>query len=482
MRRPRPRGVLVVLALVGMSASFMQMLVIPIQARLPQLLDADKADASWVVTATLLTSAVITPIAGRLGDLYGKRRVLLALLGLLIAGSVIAALSSSIEGVIVGRALQGAAVGAVSLGLAILRDVYPPARLGFAVALVSATLGIGGSIGLPVAAIIAQSFEWHVIFWMSAILATVVFVLVVLAIPASVLRSCGRFDYVGSFGLALGLVGVLLAVTKGAAWGWASSPTIACGAGGTVVLVLWTIYELRRDSPLVDIRVAVRRTATFANLATIGSGFALFAFNVAVPQLLEAPSGTVGHEGARPGNGFGLSLVETSLMILVSGVVMVIASPVVGRLERRLGARTFLVAGVLLVAAAFAFVLLATRLWQIVAGSILVGLGTASTLAVLPILIMGTAPASETAAANALNTLMRSLGQTAAAAVIGTILAGAMITKHIAETPSPTDFRIAFAVAGAAALLSVAPALLIPRRRIGRDGTPASSAAGVEEP
>src|SRR5690606_25889685 len=160
--------------------------------------DAGKDDTSWVVTVTLLAAAVITPIAGRLGDLFGKRRILLVLLGVLLAGSSIAALSASLGGVILGRALQRAATGAVPWGISILRDVFPPARLGSAVALVSATLGIGGSLGLPLAAIVAENFEWHIIFWMSAVLAAISWVLVLAIVPVSVLRAPGRFDYAGA--------------------------------------------------------------------------------------------------------------------------------------------------------------------------------------------------------------------------------------------------------------------------------------------
>lgn len=463
-RTTDPRLVLAVLALVGMNASFMQTLVIPIQARLPELLDAGKDDTSWVVTVTLLASAVITPIAGRLGDLFGKRRVLLVLLGVLLAGSVIAAVSGSLAGVLLGRALQGAATGAVPLGIAILRDVFPPARLGSAVALVSATLGIGGSLGLPIAAIVADNFEWHLIFWLSAGLALISAALVVAIVPVSVLRSPGSFDLAGAIGLTVGLVGVLLAVTKGTAWGWLSPATLVTGLGGLLVLVGWALFELRRTSPLVDLRVAVRPAVLFTNLASIGTGFALFGFNVAVPQLLESPGGAPG---------FGLTLIGASLVVLPSGLVMVVGSPLIGLLERRTGARPLLIVGVLLIAVAYLVLVLSTELWHFVVASVVIGFGIAFSFAVLPTLIMGAVPATETGAANGLNALMRSLGTTAAAAVIGSVLAGSAMTVGDAVVPSADGFRLSFLIAGIVALVSLVPALLIPRRRARYDETPA---------
>src|SRR5690606_37895261 len=166
-------------------------LVVPLQAELPELLNASREDTTWVVTITLLVAAVATPISGRLGDMYGKRRVVIVLLALLVVGSVIAALSTSIVGVIVGRALQGATTGVVPLGIAILRDVLPQARLGTAVALISATMGVGGAVGMPVAALVAEHADWHMLFWLAAGLGAVGIAVVVLVVPDDVLLTPG---------------------------------------------------------------------------------------------------------------------------------------------------------------------------------------------------------------------------------------------------------------------------------------------------
>ncbi len=149
LSRNSPQGLVVlVLALAGLCSSFMFTLVVPIQSQLPQLLNASRDDTAWVVTSTLLAAAVITPIAGRLGDMYGKRRIVLVLLAVMILGSVVAALSTGIIGMIVGRALQGAIVGVVPLGISIMRDVLHENRVDSAIALMSATLGVGGALRL----------------------------------------------------------------------------------------------------------------------------------------------------------------------------------------------------------------------------------------------------------------------------------------------------------------------------------------------
>src|SRR6478735_11707077 len=203
-RMPRQGAIIAVLAVAGLASSFMFTLVVPIQSKLPELLNASREDTAWVVTSTLLAAAVITPISGRLGDMYGKRRIVLVLVAVMVAGSVVAALSPGIVGIIVGRALQGAIVGVVPLGISIMRDVLHENRVDSAIALMSATLGVGGALGLPISALVAENTDWHWLFWIAGALGAIVFVLILWIVPVSVLRTAGRFDYLGATGLAIG--------------------------------------------------------------------------------------------------------------------------------------------------------------------------------------------------------------------------------------------------------------------------------------
>src|SRR4051794_14809129 len=223
---PRPNVVVVALAFGGIVVSLMQTLVIPLVPRLPELLGASAADATWVITATLLASAVATPVVGRLGDMYGKRRMLLVSLVLLVAGSVVAALSDSLVPMVIGRVLQGLAAGVIPLGISIMRDELPAERLGAATAMMSASLGVGGALGLPASALLVENTDWHVLFWTAAGLGVVVTALVVALVPESSVRTGGRFDFVGAVGLSAVLVCLLLAISKGADWGWTDGLTL----------------------------------------------------------------------------------------------------------------------------------------------------------------------------------------------------------------------------------------------------------------
>jgi MFS family permease len=439
-RMPNPRVVVAVLALAGMSASFMQTIVLPIQSELPELLDASREDTAWVITATLLSASVVTPIAGRLGDMYGKRRIALALLAVLVIGSAVAALSQDVAMLVIGRALQGAVVGIIPLGISILRDVLHTDRLGGAIALVSATLGVGGALGLPISAIVSENFDWHVLFWLAAGLGAVNFVLVLSFVPVSTLRTLGRFDWIGAIGLAIGLTGILVGVSRGNEWGWLSPVTLGLVLGGIGVLVLWGFFELSVESPLVDLRVAVRGPVLMTNLASIAVGFALFSSNIVFPQLLELPTST--------GVGLGLSLLAASIVLMPSGLAMIVVSPVAARLTRRVGPRLLLLV------------------------NIVIGVAVGLAYAAMPTLIMRAVPASETAAANGLNALMRSLGTSFSSAAVGATLATYSVTSGGVQFPTSEGFQIAFVFGGGAALVAVVLALLIPKARPGTERHP----------
>jgi len=453
-RAPRPGLVLAVLALTSTNAAFLQTLIIPLQAELPALLGASKDDTAWVLTATLVSAAVIHPIAGRLGDLYGRRRVLLGLLVVLFAGSLLAAVAPTLPAVIVGRAMQGAAIGATPLSIAILRDSYPAARLASAVALVSGTVGIGAAVGLPLGGIVAQLFAWQAVFFFSMALAAVCFALVALVVPPSASRSPGRFDPLGAAGLALGLVGILLAVSKGASWGWLSPLTLGTGIGGAVVLLLWGASQLRRPSPIVDLRLAARRTVLFTNLTTLVLGFGLLGFTVCVPQVLQAPFAA---------GGLGLTLIGAGLAMLPNGLVMMLAAPLVGRLHGRIGPRALLLLGFSLLTASFGVLALCTELWHFVLVIALFGVGVSFCHGIIPTIVMGAVPVTQTASANGLNALHRSTGTASGAAVIGAVLAATAITVDGAVVPTHVGFLLSCAIGAAAMAAGVVLALLIPR-------------------
>ncbi len=452
-RPVRPGAIVVVLAFAGITAALMQTLVVPLIGDLPELLNTTASNASWVITATLLAAAVATPVSGRLGDLYGKRRVMLACSVVLIAGSALCALSSSVLPMIVGRGLQGVGMGLVPLGISAMRDLIPAERLGTSIALMSASMGIGGALGLPISAAVAQNADWHVLFWGSTVLAAIVSLLIFLLVPATPVSAQGKFDPVGAVGLGIGLVCLLLGVSKGADWGWGSATTWGFLTAAVVVLLLWGFYELRIQDPLVDLRVTARPVVLLTNVASLVVGFALYAQSLIIPQLLQLPAAT--------GFGLGQSMIQMGLWMLPGGFMMMLMAPVGARISHARGPRITLALGAAIIAIGYVTaVFLMGSTWGLMVSVCVISAGVGFAYGAMPALIMGSVPRSETASAMSVNTLMRSVGTAVSAAVVGVVLAQMTMDVGGVTFPSEAGFQtgllIGAAVAGVAALIALA--------------------------
>lgn len=464
----RSGAVVAVLAFAGIVVSLMQTLVIPIIPKLPEYLSAEAADTAWVITATLLAAAVATPMVGRLSDMFGKRRLLLISVVLMVVGSVLGALSSDVGPMIVARTLQGLAAGVIPLGISVMRDVLPREKLAGAVAMMSASLGIGGAFGLPIAALIAEYADWHALFWISAALGVVAGIAVLAVVPESDVRSGGGFDYFGAVTMAAGLVSMLLAVSKGASWGWTDVTTLGSLVFAACMFAAWGWWELRTPEPLVDLRVASRRQVLLTNIASIVFGFAMFASTMVFPQVVQLPEQT--------GFGLGGSMLVAGLVMAPFGVMLLLAAPLSSHITNTYGPRITLMLGALVVAGGYGTgIFMLHSIWQLIVTGLIIGFGTGLAYGAMPALIMGAVPPSQTGAANSFNTLMRSLGTSFASAIAGVVLAQMTITLGGVSMPSEGAFRVVMAIAACSAVLAFVVALFIPRHsapieeRVGTD-------------
>ncbi|GGS11794.1 MULTISPECIES: MFS transporter [Streptomyces] len=449
-------AVVPVLAFAGIVVAVMQTLLVPVIKDLPQLLDTAPSNATWVLTSTLLSGAVATPIMGRLGDLYGKRRMLVLSLAVMVIGALVSAFTSELITMIVGRTLQGFAMGAIPLGIGLMRDMLPRERLGSAMALMSSSIGVGGGLALPAAALVAQHTNWHALFYGAAGLGVLAIGLTLLVVPESPMRAEGSFDLAGALGLSTGLVLLLLPITKGSDWGWSSGTTLGLFAAAVVVLVLWGLYELRVQAPLVDLRTTARPAVLFTNLASIMVGVAFYVVSLVLPQLLQLPTAT--------GYGLGQSMVVAGLCVAPLGLTMMFTAPVYARLSARYGPKVTLITGLLIIAIGYGGGLgLMDAAWQTIVTSVILGAGIGLAYSSLPALIVGAVPASETGAANGLNTLMRSIGTSVSSAVVGMVLANTANNVGGVAIPTMHGFRVSFLIATAAVAVGLLLALFLPK-------------------
>ncbi|MFQ6144480.1 MFS transporter [Streptomyces seoulensis] len=454
------------LALAGLLTSMAQTALVPLVPLLPRLLDTSPSRAAWAVTAALVSGAVFNPITGRLGDMFGKRRALLGTLVALFAGSVLCAVGDSLPVLLAGRAVQGCALGAIPLGISILKETLPAARIGTATAVMSSMVGVGSALALPGSALLTRDLPWHVLYWVFAAASAAVLVLVAAVVPrVPAPSSAAPMDTGGAVGLATGATGLLLALSEGGAWGWTSPRVVALFAVSAAVLTWWGRWEWHRPHPLIDLRVSAGRQVLVTNVTAVLVGFAAYALVYSTSQLLHLPKGT--HYG------FGLSTPAASLCLAPSGIVMLLTSPLASWLSARFGARVTLVTGSAILASGWLLgLLLMHAVWQLVVVGCVIGAGVGLAYAAMPVLVMDGVPAARTASANGVNTLMRSLGTSSSGAVLGMILTSRVTTFHDTLVPSRNAFRGVFLCALLASALAAATASLLPARERPASTTP----------
>ncbi|MFT3662764.1 MAG: MFS transporter [Gordonia sp. (in: high G+C Gram-positive bacteria)] len=467
-----PRLAIAVLCAAGVVVAVMQTIIVPLIPSLPTLLKTSQTNASWALTITLLVGSVITPIAGRLGDMFGKKRMVVASMAAVSVGSAVCALAPGLFVFMIGRGLQGLGIGTIALGISLMRDIVPAERLSGSVGAMSASLGVGGSLGLPFAAAIADNLNWHALFWVSAAVALLAGVAVVVTVPDHGTPTGGRFDYPGAAGLTVLLTCILLAVSKGNEWGWGSPVTLGLFAGFVVSTIWWCRWERRRENPLVDLRLNVRRAVLLTNLASIASGFAFYAMQMIPIQILMAPTGA----NAAGSLGFGLSMVLASLVLMPGGLVMFVFSSVSAALTGRYGARVSLSLGSLVMGGSYTVLLvMITGPWAgnwmwLLAANILSGAGLGIAYSAMPALIMRWVPVSHTGEANGVNALMRSVGTSLATAAVGMILSASTVAVQTSggtavPLPSSGAYVWGVCIALTTCLLATVTALSIPARR-----------------
>lgn len=446
--RHRPGLLVAGLSLVVLTVAVLQTAVVPVLGIIGAQLGASTVAVSWAVTANLLAAIAATPLLGRLADLYSKKRILLAVLVVVLVGSLLAASTSSLPLLIVARMLQGASFALYPISVAVLREELPPERLAGAMSVMSGTLGFGGGVGLVVTGLLmAGDAGYHRVFWLTTAFTVTVLAVVLFLVPERGRASSGSVDWLGAVGLAAGLSAVLLAITQGNTWGWTSVWTVLCAVGGPVVLAAWWWWERRSVQPLVSTRMLTRRPILLTNLATVLVGMGLYFAFLGLTQFVQTPR-TAGY-------GFGAGVLQASVVYLLpgalTGFVVAMAS---GRFIDRFGARRILV--VAAVAGIAGFVMLAClhdRPWQVIVAGMLANAYISLGYGALPALVVAEVGAEETGVATGMNAIARTVGSSTAAAVVAVLLghSGAGATA-----PPEAGFVTIFAAGAVTAALALA--------------------------
>lgn len=466
------------LSFAGMTVAMMQTLVVPIIGLIQHKLGTSASGVSWVITANLLAAAVMTPLLGRYGDQHGKRKVLLACLIMMLGGSLLAATTSSLALLIVGRVLQGAAAGIFPLAISVVRDEIRADKLPTNMAIISATLSVGGGVGLVATGLLTTGGDdYHNVFWLASALSALALVGVFFLVPDPRTTSPGRTDVLGALTLGAALVLLLMPLSQGNSWGWGSPAVIGCLVVAVVMVVVWARVERRVHDPLVDMTMFLHRPVLITNIAGLLLGFAMFGQFLGMADLVQIPPALAGY-------GFGASVLKASVLYLLPGALLgVIAAPLGGQLIGRIGARMVLAIGTVIGAVSFcSFAVFHQQPWQVIVAGMGSSIAIAFAYAAMPALIVAAVPVSQTGIANGINAISRSVGSSIAGAAIATILAARQISNTPASVPAipaESGFVAAFVISAACCAIASAVVLLgLPKHRAAAVG-PAPELAGA---
>jgi EmrB/QacA subfamily drug resistance transporter len=450
--RRQHQSTLGILAIGALAFALAQTTVIPALTAMQQAFGTSTSGITWMVSAYFLAASVATPVLGRLGDMFGKERFLAISLAAFAVGSVICALSDALEPMIAGRVLQGVGGGVFPLSFGIVRDEFPRPRIPTGIALLGATAGVGGAIGLPLGGLLVDHASYHWIFWLSAAMGAAATVTTIRFVPESPVRTPGRVDVAGAAILAAGLSAVLIAISRANEWGWTSARTLGLVAGGLVTLAAFVAFERRRAEPLINMRTLGRPPVLITDLATLLVGFGLFGTFVLIPQIAELPKG---------GDvGLGLDATQAGLLMAPGGLMMLLVAPVVGRVGERVGSKPPVVAGAGLAAAGLVGMALAHgSAVDILLWGALMNTGVGCAFAALPNLIVSAVDPHETGEATGVNTIARNIG-----ASLGGQVSASIVASHVLAGGLPADrgFELAFLISAGVALLAGACGALIP--------------------
>lgn len=461
-RRSSGTGVVASLLLASLAYAVMQMMVVPALPAIEHDLGAGPGSVAWLISAFLLSTAVSTPVLGRLGDMYGKERTLVVVLAIFAAGGVLGALATSLEMLIAARVIQGLGGAIFPLAFGIARDTLPAKRLPGAIGMLSGSFGVGGGLGLVLSGLVVDHTSWHGIFWLGVAVPLAAIVAVRMWVPPSPARERVQLDWLGAVLLAAGLLPLLLGVSRGSAWGWGSAGVLTLFAGGALLLVVWTWWELRRREPLIDVRLLARPAVWTVNAVAVFVGFAMYATSYLVPQLVQA-------DPAQAGFGFSASTTAAGFFLLPAMLAGFVVGPFSGALTRRFGAKLPLTAGVAVMAAGFAQLALAhDERWHVYLGTLLTyGIGITLTLTAMANLILVGVPRAQTGESTGMNTMIRTVGGSLGSQVVAALVLAGGAAGSVAAASGQTDhgFTVAFAVCAALLVVALALSTAVPAAR-----------------
>lgn len=466
----RAKRLFFMLALAAMCVATIQSVINPVLPTIQHAMGTDQGTVTWLATAYLVASAVCTPILGKMGDIWGKDKLLAIVLTVFALGCLLAAVAPNIGTLIAARVVQGVGGAIFPLSFGLIRDELPAERVGGAIGTLAALLAVGGGLGVVVAGPVVDllGFEW--LFLLPGAAAFIIAVGVRFAVRGKAPVKGQSLNLFSAVLLAGWLVALLIPISNASQWGWLSLSTLSSMAVAGLLVAVWVVVELRSLDPLVDLRLMRTRTMWVVNVVSGLFGACLFIAVVFLPQFFQTPKAS--------GYGFGATMGEAGFLLLPLLVAMFLTGLSSGWVQRQIGARAQLIAASALMSSAGLLLVFAhAHAWQLIIAQVLIGISVASAFASSGALIVASVPSDRTAVASGVNVNFRTIG-----GAIGVSAVSTLVASHVPTGGFPTEehYVRGFAVVAGMAFVATVLAPFVHQRASRRTGHRVRQEAAVE--
>ena len=394
-------------------------------------------ESGWIVTIFLLVQAATAAIGARLGDMFGRRRVLIVLIGLCMLGSLLSAIAGNFAIVILGRSLQGASGAILALCYGIAKKYSPAESAPFWVGVLTGGYAVASAAGYLLGGYLSDIGSWRDIFWLGAGYAVFLLPLVWLVIPADPARGpAGRIDIVGGLLFAPAIALLLYGLTRGSSNGWLNINTLLFIAAGVVLTAFWARHEYRHEQPLLDVRLFTKPKVRLGNICGALAALSVMQLPLIFMTLMQQPPET--------GAGLGQTATMAGVLKLPSNILAFFAATLGGYIcAKRGGATGILAGGVLAVLSWTALIFVRDSLWPTFACMLVCAFSSSILLSAVPNILLEDAPEDRASEVVGFSSTIRGMASAIGAQLIILGLASSQVPGPGGSgVPSPDAYLI----------------------------------------
>ncbi len=395
-------------------------------------------DVSWVLTIYLLIGTVSVALFGKLGDMYGKKKMFLVALGFYTLGVILNGFAPSFQWLLVTRGIQGFGMAIFPLAFSLVREEFPPEMVPQVQGMISAMFAVGMVIALPLGAWVTQNYGWRWTYHSAAPFAILMFFLAWKVLRESRYINPGKVDWIGALLLTVAVVPALVGVTRAPNIGWTAQQTLILFGVAIVSAVLLVLWERRAENPLIPVEIVSARNPAIVNLGIMFAAFGISMMSQANTYIFQM----------KPPFGFGKTILQSGILMTPMAAVMLIVAPIAGKLMPRVGAKPVALTGALTasiglgILSKYASQLPPSHLWAFVGLITLVGTGiTLMNISLINVLVFSVPPRVMGVATGA-NSLFRNFGSTWGPAIAGTIMSTYYTVFHPPGAPQWVKIKI----------------------------------------